>query len=257
MSNYTLMGYCRFEDVLPLIECREKQNLPENPKTVIVCLFPYYAGEYPGRNVSRYAIVNDYHKVAGDILSSLTAQLKAAYPNEKFAAFVDNSPVREVHAAAACGLGAIGVHGMLIHEIFGSRVFIGSIVTSAVLKPKKREAKHCLNCGLCVSACPTKAFDAKTPLNRSLCRSHISQKKRELSDWERREIRAGGMVWGCDICADVCPMNKNTPVTPIKGFLENITPVLTRENLASSISEKPYNWRGESVVLRNLTILEE
>lgn len=252
-----LMGWCRFTDILPLIECRQKSRLPENPKTVIVCLFPYYVGEYPERNVARYAIVNDYHKVAGDILASLVAQLEAAFPDDEFVAFVDDSPVREVRAAYAAGLGAIGTHGMLIHETFGSRVFIGTVVTTLELKYKPEPEKSCLLCGRCLKACPTGALCEGGPLKRELCRAAISQKKRELSAFERDEIRAGGFVWGCDICADACPLNQTAPESPVKCFYEGVLPVLTRESLDAALSEKPYNWRGKDVLLRNLSIIQE
>lgn len=254
-DNHRLMGYCRIEDTLPLIECRQKSQLPENPETVIVCLFPYFVGEYPERNVARYAIVNDYHKVAGDILASLAAQLKSAFPGEKFAAFVDNSPVREVRAAYAAGLGAIGMNGMLIHETFGSRVFIGTVITTLKLRYENKPAKTCLNCGLCIEACPTGAISKTAPLKRELCRSAISQLKREPSDFERGEIRAGGLAWGCDICADACPLNKSLPKSPVKGFYEDILPVLTLQNLDDALLKKPYNWRGKDVLLRNLSII--
>lgn len=252
-----LISYCGFEDVLPLIATRKTSLLPAFPKTVIVCLFPYFVGEYPTRNMSRYAIINDYHKVCGDILSSLTAQLKAAFPSEEFMPFIDNSPIREVRAAEAAALGAVGRHGMLIHEIYGSRVFIGTVVTSLELAPIPRAKKNCFTCNKCVDACPTGAISTDKPLNRALCRSAITQKKSTLTDWEQKQIRAGGFVWGCDVCADVCPMNKSIEKTPIKAFYEDITPVLIKENLANIIGKKPYNWRGEKVLLRNISLLEE
>lgn len=242
---------------MPLIEMRRTPFLSFSPKTVVVCLFPYYVGDYPERNVSRYALVNDYHKLCGDMLASLALQLKAVFPNEEFMPFIDASPVREVRAAYAAGLGAIGRHGMLIHEKYGSRVFIGTILTGLELKPKLHVKKNCLNCGKCISACPTGAISADKPLNRELCRSAITQKKSGLTSWEQDQIKAGGLVWGCDICADACPMNSAAEKTPVNAFYEDISPVLTRENLPYLIAKKPYGWRGEKVLLRNISLLEE
>lgn len=256
-DNYTLNGWCRFEDTLPLIDCRQKSQLPENPETVIVCLFPYFVGEYPERNVARYAIVNDYHKVVGDILASLVERLEVAFPDEQFVPFVDDSPIREVRAAHAAGLGAIGSHGMLIHDTFGSRVFIGTVVTTLKLECEQEPAKRCLDCGLCLKACPTGALSKNEPLKRELCRSAISQKKQALSDFERDQIRDGGFVWGCDICADACPLNESAPESPVRDFYEDILPVLTRENLDAALVKKPYKWRGKDVLLRNLSIVQE
>lgn len=278
---------------MPLIGMRRTPSLPFVPKTVIVCLFPYYVGEYPERNVARYAIVNDYHKICGDMLALLASQLKTAFTDEDFVPRIDASPIREVRAAHSAGLGAIGRHGMLIHGKYGSRVFIGTIVTSLELAQiteinnslspvarcfsrmyneknmpfhfsdifssyhDTRLEKTCLNCGRCISSCPTGAISADKPLDRGLCRSAITQKKHGLTDWEQAQIKAGGLVWGCDICADACPMSTSTEKTPIEAFYEDAAPVLTRKNLTSLIAKKPYGWRGEKVLLRNISLLEE
>lgn len=261
---------------MPLIDTRKTPSLPVNAKTVFVCLFPFYTGEYPTRNVARFAMLNDYHKVCGDMLASFAAQLKAAFPTDEFVPFIDSSPIREVHAAHCAGLGAIGRHGMLIHEIYGSRVFIGTITSSLALKPQKPDtfrtllgeandsnarnrfdAKGCLDCRKCIKACPTGALSLDKPLDRTLCRAAITQKKGALTDWEQAQIKAGGLAWGCDICADVCPRNQHAAQTPIKAFVDDIAPLLTRENLSGLIAKKPYGWRGKAVLLRNLSLLEE
>lgn len=251
-----LTGVCRFEDILPLRQCRKKSLLPENLKSVIVRLFPYHADGLENRNVARYACLSDYHRVCGGLLQELTDRLSDKYPGEEFVPFIDDSPVPEVRAAYLAGLGSIGMHGMLIHEQYGSRVFIGAIVTTLEIEPSANTQKACLNCGRCVAACPTGALENGKPLNKERCRSHITQKKGPLTDWETAQIKDGGFVWGCDICADVCPLNQNLPITPVMEFRENVVPVLTRENLDAAITDKPYAWRGKDVLLRNIGILE-
>lgn len=255
IEHENLVSYCGYEDVLPLIGRIKAPSFPFLPKSVVVCIFPYYVGEYGSRNVARYAMLNDYHKVGGEILEELADQLRAAFPNEGFKCFIDSSPIAEVRAAKAAGLGVIGRHGMLIHEKYGSRVFIGTIVTSLGLKPKAQANKSCLGCLKCIKACPTGALSEGKSLDAGRCRSHITQKKSALTGWEREEIMRGGLVWGCDICADACPMNKNAEKTPLKAFYDDIVPVLTQENLNAEIEKKPYNWRGETVLSRNMEIL--
>lgn len=255
-GNDKLTGICRFEDILPLRECCNKSLLPESSQSVIVRLFPYHVDGLEGRNVARYACVSDYHRVCGSLLQELADRLKAEYPGEKFAAFIDDSPVPEVRAAYLAGLGLVGMHGMLIHEKYGSRVFIGTIVTTLEIKPSENPERTCLKCGQCIAACPTGAIGEGRPLDRTRCRSRISQKKGALTDWEKTQLREGGFVWGCDICADACPLNQNLPLTPITEFRAGITPVLTRENLDAAIADKPYAWRGKDVLLRNIAILE-
>ena len=99
MDNISpLWGMCSFDKIKDgLIECRAKSRLPENPKTVIVACFPYLLGEsfYGNRNVSKYAVVTDYHEVATARLKSAADELKKIFPEEEFAFFADNSPIPE------------------------------------------------------------------------------------------------------------------------------------------------------------------
>jgi epoxyqueuosine reductase QueG len=250
-----LVGVCGFEDALPLIQCRAQSRLPQDPKSIITMLFPYYTGAYPARNVSRYALPDDYHGIAAGSLNALVEILRKAHPNHEFAAFVDVSPIREVRAAALAGLGVIGRNGLLINERYGSFVFIGEIVTSLNLPHRPRKPAACMECGKCEAACPTGAITRGAGVNPELCLSRITQKKGGLPEHERELLHRHKLVWGCDICQDVCPHNKNPRITPIEAFTADILPVLTRENLDAALLRKPYAWRGKNVLLRNFEIL--
>ena len=92
-------------------------------------------------------------------------------------------------------------------------------------------------------------------MEESRCRSYITQKKGELSLWEVQAIRQGGMVWGCDLCTDVCPHNKGARWSDIPAFYQNVVPILTRENLAVLKKCKALGFRGKGVLERNLAIL--
>ena len=141
-------GICRFADLPPLLECRAKQRLPENAQSVLVCLFPYYTGEHPERNISRYAMVTDYHLIAGEYLQRFCEALRQQFPNNRFEPFTDNSPVPEVRSALLAGLGRKGKNGLLLHPDYGSYVFIGEVVTDLALEPDvPLSPSDCLNCG--------------------------------------------------------------------------------------------------------------
>ena len=251
------VGSCKFDDVFPLLECRAKKRIPENSKTVILCLFPYYVGGYENRNISRYALGSDYHNLAGDMLKEIAKNLRIAYPEYKFEAFIDSSPIREVYAASLAGLGSVGLNNQLINEKYGTYTFIGEIVTDGEFfeENPKINKKLCLNCKKCLNACPTKALTEKG-FTKEICRSFITQKKKDLSDFEVNEIKKGGMVWGCDICNDACPYNKNPILSPIKTMYENITEKITEENILK-ISGKAYEYRGEKVIRRNIGIVKK
>lgn len=255
MIDSKLVGVCKYRDVLPLIECRQQRRLPEKPKSVIVVLFPYYAGEFTPRNVSRYAMADDYHGVCAVYLKALAEMLRRGHPGHAFVPFVDVSPIREVEAARLAGLGVIGRNGLLIHERYGSRVFIGEIVTTLDMPCSAPGEGGCCECGKCEAECPGGAIKAGEPLDKERCLSHISQKRGALSEHERALLKQNGLAWGCDVCADVCPHNRNPKMTPIDAFKKDILPVLTLENLEEALKTKPYNWRGRDVLLRNMEII--
>ena len=248
-----LWGICPFEKIKgSLIDCRAKNRLPTNAKTVIVACFPYLLGktEYADSNISKYAVVTDYHSVALARLEKAVSQLKELFPENEFSAFADNSPIPEVKAACLAGLGVRGLNSLLITEKYGSFVFIGEIVTDLETDCGENEEKPCMGCGKCIESCPSSAIK-ENGFDRSVCLSEITQKKGELSEEEIRLMKECGCVWGCDICQDVCPMNKNAAPTQIEEFLSSPVP---RVSEGCSLENRAYEWRGRKVIERNISI---
>ena len=64
-------GFCSIEAAQPYLNCRALSHIPQDARSVIVLTFPYYTGEHPQRNISRYAMIPDYHLVAGEYLKKL------------------------------------------------------------------------------------------------------------------------------------------------------------------------------------------
>ena len=248
-----LWGVCSFDKIKEnLIECRAKSRIPQNAKSVIVVCFPYLLSEenYKNANISKYAVVTDYHTVAINRLDSAIKKLKELFPHEEFAAFADNSPVPEVSAACTAGLGVRGLNTLLITEKYGSYVFIGEIVTTLAIESTDLAEKPCSGCKKCVEACPTGAISSDG-FKKSLCLSEITQKKGELSEKEKEFMIQCGCVWGCDICQDVCPMNKNAATTEIHEFISAPIPYV-REGCA--LDNRAYEWRGRKVIERNISL---
>lgn len=248
-----LWGICSFDKLKNnLIECRAKSRLPQNAKSVIVACFPYLLPKenYKNSNISKYAVVTDYHEVALSRLQSACNRLKEIFPEEKFVCFADNSPVPEVSSACLAGLGVRGMNSLLITEKYGSYVFIGEIVTSLETKTESREINPCIECGKCIKTCPANALDGNG-VNTEKCLSAITQKKGNLSPEEEKLMLECGCVWGCDICQDICPMNKNAAATEINEFLSSPVPVLTAQ---TELENRAYEWRGKKVIERNLNL---
>ena len=231
-----------------------------NGKSIIVCLFPYYVNFSKG-NISRYSAVADYHKISKHYLEKLAKNAGLS----DFEIFADISPYNERRLAIDAGLGVLGKNGLLINQKYGSYVFIGLIVLDSLEIESDRalEKSECHGCGKCIQACPGKALQ-ENGFDLQKCLSEITQKKGEFTESEKELIIKTGMVWGCDACSEVCPMNKGISETPIPEFKENIITSLKLkdiENLSNKeflkkYSDRAFTWRGKKVLIRNCGVLE-
>lgn len=256
-----LHGFCPFAAIADrLLPCRALSRLPKQAATVIVCLFPY---RFPdegdtSRNLSRYACVPDYHTAAGNVLQKAAACLAENYAPHAFVPFIDNSPIPEVYTAALAGLGVVGDNGLLIHPVYGSYVFIGAIVTDWDLSlPPPDSPRSCLHCGRCAAACPGGCILSHKERQKA-CLSAISQKKGDLSPAEERLLQNSPLLWGCDTCQEVCPLNGDIHIEPhpcFDGYDPLLTPaLLDKLELTGRLREKAYGWRGTAVLRRNLRL---
>ena len=224
--------------------------MPEGIKSVIVWLIPYYTGPHPDRNISLYAVSRDYHLYAKELGNRLVSAAKKTYPSEEFYVFCDTSPIDEVYAAVLAGLGVIGRSRLLINEELGSYVFIGSLLTTMMPdSPAKCQPKKCLECGECERACDFLSG------KKDVCASELNQRK-VLTDEELREVKSRKIRWGCDICQEVCPMNRDVPITPIRFFhediIERVTPEMLEEMTKDDFKKRAFAWRGKKTILRNV-----
>jgi epoxyqueuosine reductase len=173
--------------------------------------------------ISRYAWGDDYHEVLREKLNALLARMHAQWPEPFDArAYVDTGPVVERVAAKYAGLGWLAKNTCLINEQIGSWLFLGVILTTleleASLGPGEPPAADlCGNCTLCLDACPTQAFDAPYVLDARRCISYLTIELRGAIPQELRPAMGNALI-GCDICQDVCPWNRKSPVTQLAAF---------------------------------------
>ena len=121
---------------------------------------------------------------------------------------VDTAPLRERHWAVRAGLGFTGLNNQLIIPGFGSKIFLTEILWTVGVPPDAPCTASCLRCGACLRACPGKALDADgSALDARRCLSYLTIEHRgDFPDGAPRPA-AGQRIYGCDICADVCPYN--------------------------------------------------
>ena len=76
--------------------------------------------------------------------------------------------------AVAAGLGKMGIHRNVIHPKFGNFILLGTVVMDAEVTEYSRPLDYnpCLECKLCVSACPTGAISSDGRFDFAACYTH-------------------------------------------------------------------------------------
>ena len=246
-------GVCDYQGISQFLPCRNREWIPENARSVIVCAFPYYTGEHPEADVCKYAMVPDYHVVVRKILNEAAEELKQEF-SASFVGFTDVSALPEHECAIAAGLGFPGVNGLVIHPEYGTFFVIGELVTDYLFQFDSPLTETCLHCGACLRACPAGAI-RKDGIDYGRCLSEVTQRKGELTEKEQELIRKNGLMWGCDCCQNCCPHNRNLKITYLEDFASDIQSVVTRENLNALCKTRAFGYKGKTLLKRNLEII--
>jgi len=190
-------------------------------KSVLSAAVNYYTAD-PERSaqsgqVSRYAAGNDYHEILEKRLHSLYSFIQDILPGVHGKIAVDTAPVLDKVWAALAGIGWIGKHSNIIIREYGSFVFLGEILLDCDLIFDKPAADFCGNCTKCIEACPTGAIVEPYVVDSNRCISYrtIEHKGDFPQEWTGEN---GDWIFGCDICQEVCPWNKNSQETKIEEF---------------------------------------
>jgi epoxyqueuosine reductase len=165
--------------------------------------------------ISRYAWGEDYHDVVRQGLERLVERLG---PGHEFKICVDTAPLLERSYAREAGLGWIGKNTCLINQQMGSWFFLGEILTSLEIEPDSPPPDRCGTCTRCIDACPTQAIPpAGYEVDARRCIPYFTI---ELHGSVPEEMRAGigNHLFGCDICQDVCPWNRQAPAADEPSF---------------------------------------
>ncbi len=188
--------------------------LLDDAKSVISLGVSYHTGEAepgspgPTGRVARYAWGDDYHDVIKAKLRRLAAQLPdlAGRP-VRTRVFVDDGPMNDRAAAERAGIGWFGKNSNILTRSHGSWVFLAQVITDLDLDPDAPLAKTCGQCVICIDDCPTGAIVAPYVIDNRRCISFLTIELRGAIPRELRPL-VGDWVFGCDICQDVCPVNR-------------------------------------------------
>ncbi|RLT21401.1 MAG: 4Fe-4S ferredoxin [Planctomycetota bacterium] len=137
----------------------------------------------PARSVANlefHDTTNHVNEVARKIVSELESlgyraiNPSAGFPMET-AVFpgkiwvVSHKPV-----AVAAGLGSMGIHRNVIHPKFGNFILLGTVLVDAEITEDSRPVQFnpCLECKLCVAACPVGAISPDGSFNFLSCYTH-------------------------------------------------------------------------------------
>lgn len=205
------------------IEKRENPKiLVEEAKSVISLLTSYYPEQKQPVNIpqiAKYAYGVDYHFVIKDMMRQLWDFIAEQFPELNGRIFVDSAPVPDKYWAVKSGLGWIGKNSCLINKKTGSFVFISELIINIELDYDNSFTKnYCGTCTKCIDACPTNAIVSEGKIDSNRCISYQTiENKTDIIPAELKG-KFSNRLFGCDICQDVCPWNKNPITTEIEQF---------------------------------------
>lgn len=214
-------------------------DLHPGAQTALCLAFPY-AGAKRHSLIADYALGDDYHIVLREAVEPVTALMREIAPGSTTRVCIDTAPVRERVLAVRAGLGTVGLNNLLIVPGAGSKVFLVEIFWTQAVEPSQPLATElCTRCGACVAACPGCALDGSRGLDARRCLSYLTIEHRGALP-EGISLK-NKRIYGCDICQDACPLNREASTQPVLPALQPNKALdgLTLE-LAAEISDEDF-----------------
>ena len=180
-----------------------------------------------------------------------------------------NSSLPEKRFALESGLGLQGKNSLIFLPDEGSFVVLGGILfppgssrSAGPGLPPALPGEICGSCTACMDACPGGAITAPGIIDRNRCIQGLAAEPGPLP----AEIREkwGSVLYGCDICQNVCPLNDSPPEPAETEFgvlgptaaLEKILTAregeLRRTVFRGTVLDRA--WISESAIKRNAVI---
>ncbi|MEM7343967.1 MAG: SCP2 sterol-binding domain-containing protein [Chloroflexota bacterium] len=172
----------------PSLDDQRDDLLTIFPHTQTLISLVYKMNREPVRSTVRSVANREFHtagkhmdEVAHDIVRTLEDQgIRAVNPAMAFPMEAHHFPdkktwlVSHKPIAEAAGLGVMGVHRNVIHPKFGNFILLGTILLEAEVSSHSTPLTYnpCLECKLCVAACPVGAIASDGHFNAAVCLTH-------------------------------------------------------------------------------------
>jgi ferredoxin len=158
------------------------------PRTKALITFVLRMNREPIRNPARSVANVEFHQsgervneVAQRIVTALgDRSIRAINPAMGFPMEVDRVGTGKIWIvshkiiAVAAGLGHMGIHRNVIHPRFGNFILLGTVLMDAEVTEYQHPLDYnpCLECKLCVAACPVGAIGSDGAFNFAACFTH-------------------------------------------------------------------------------------
>jgi len=169
------------------LDDQRKDLLKAFPHTKTLISYVVRMNREPMRTPDRSIANLEFHH-AGDEINEIGRKIvrkleeqgvKALNPPMGFPMEMDRFPgkiwvVSHKPVAVAAGLGMMGIHRNVIHPKFGNFIWLGTILVGAEVTEYGQTIDYnpCLECKLCVAACPVGAISPSGDFNFSACYTH-------------------------------------------------------------------------------------
>lgn len=182
-----------------------------NCQSVIVVAYNYLIDVLPASSkyrTARYTWIEDYHYLINDKLEQLAHKILDSSVSYRIT--VDSSCISEKNWAVEAGIGCYGKNGVIYNE-GGSFFVLGTLLTDcAADKYDSFRNSDCGECHLCQDLCPAKALDTPYQVDARKCYSYHTI---ENKNPDNKTLKDSPLLFGCDVCQEVCPKNKKNDVT--------------------------------------------
>jgi Fe-S-cluster-containing hydrogenase component 2 len=172
----------------PALDDQRGDILHYFPATQTLLSFVCRMNREPIRSPARSVANLEFHhtgdhvnEVARKVVATLERQgVRAVNPAMGFPMEMDRYPggkiwvVSHKPVAVAAGLGHMGIHRNVIHPRFGNFILLGTVLIAAEATAYDQSIAYnpCLECKLCVAACPVGAIAPDGRFNFSACFTH-------------------------------------------------------------------------------------